>query len=220
MSGRNLARGRAPLRVMPGDGGGPKKPALSDEELVEGVRRGDDAIAGKLYDHLFGTVDRTLYRVLGQRGSDHPDLVQQSFEQVVLTLSRHAFAHLCSLKTWAARVATNVALNSLRARRRERAVFDWNQSSDAETLTSASRDPSALLDSRSQLERVRDLLSEMNPAQVEALLLHDVLGHDLGEIALMLQISVPAAQSRLFRGRRELRQRLEAAGIRSSKEAT
>jgi DNA-directed RNA polymerase specialized sigma24 family protein len=57
------------------------------------------------------------------------------------------------------------------------------------------------------------LLGEMNAAQVEVLLLHDVVGHDLSEIALMLGVSMPAAQSRLFRGRRELRQRLERDGL-------
>jgi RNA polymerase sigma-70 factor (ECF subfamily) len=204
---------------MQGDGGGPKEPALSDEELVEGVRNGNEAIAVKLYDHLYATVDRTLYRVLGQRGPDHSDLVQQAFEQVVLTVSRHAFAHLCSLKTWAARVSTNVALNSLRARRRERAVIDWTRDPEIDVLQHGSRDPTHVLDSRSQLERVRRLLFEMNPAQVEALLLHDVLGHDLGEIALMLRISVPAAQSRLFRGRKELRRRIEDAGLRPREES-
>jgi RNA polymerase sigma-70 factor (ECF subfamily) len=207
---------------MPGareGGGGPREPVISDEELVEGVRNGNEAVAVKLYDHLFSTVDRTLYRVLGQRGPDHADLVQQAFEQVVLTVSRHAFAHLCSLKTWAARVSTNVALNSLRARRRERAVIDWTRDPDSDGMLQGSRDPTNQLDSRSQLERVRRLLSDMNPAQVEALLLHDVLGHDLGEIALMLRISVPAAQSRLFRGRRELRRRIEDSGLRPKGES-
>lgn len=54
----------------------------------------------------------------------------------------------------------------------------------------------------------------MRHDRVEVLLLHDVMGHDLAEIALMIGISMPAAQSRLFRGRRELRQRLSETGLR------
>jgi RNA polymerase sigma-70 factor (ECF subfamily) len=184
--------------------------------LIEAVRRCDDAVASEIYDRLFGTIDQTLYRVTGQRGPDHDDLIQQAFEQVITTLSRHAFAGMCSLKTWASRVATNVALNALRARKRERTVIDRNWALD-DDVGPATRDPQRTLDSRAQLVRVRELLSEMKREQVEVLLLHDVMGHDLAELALMLGISMPAAQSRLFRGRGELRRRLEAAGIRSDR---
>jgi RNA polymerase sigma-70 factor (ECF subfamily) len=185
----------------------------SDEALIEAVRRGDDDVASEIYDRLFGVIDQTLFRVVGQRGPDHDDLIQQAFEQVVATLARHAFARMCSLKTWASRVATNVALNALRSRRRERTVIDRNQVFDDDLGPASGRDTQRALDSRAQLAHVRRLLGEMKRDQVEALMLHDVMGHDLAEIALMLGISMPAAQSRLFRGRGELRRRLEAAGI-------
>jgi RNA polymerase sigma-70 factor (ECF subfamily) len=188
---------------------------VSDEALIEAVQRADDRVASEIYDRLFEVVDRTLHRVIGTRGSDHDDLVQQTFEQIVLTLSRHSFAHLCSLRTWASRVATHVGLNALRSRRRERAVFD--KTLDLEVDVPAMgfvRDPHGALHSRHELEVVRALLSEMNPVVVEVLLLHDVFGHDVAEIAMMMGTSMPAAQSRLFRGRRDLRKRLERAGLR------
>lgn len=200
------------FRLVLGDAASKPLPAVSDETLIEAVRRHDDQLASEIYDRLFGAVDQTLFRVLGQRGPDHDDLVQQAFEQIVATLSRHAFAQMCSLKTWASRVATNVGLNALRAKRRERAVIDRSRPVDHDAVPTG-RDPQRAIDSRAQLERVRELLAEMKHDQVEVLLLHDVMGHDLAEIGLMLRISMPAAQSRLFRGRRELRRRLEALGI-------
>jgi len=48
----------------------------------------------------------------------------------------------------------------------------------------------------------------MNPERAQVLLLHEVNGLELAEIAAALGISVMAAQSRLSRGRRELRARL------------
>jgi RNA polymerase sigma-70 factor (ECF subfamily) len=199
---------------MPGGAGAPSEPpAVPDDAVVEAVRRGDHRIAHVIYERLRPVIDQTLYRILGHRGGDHDDLVQKAFEQVVITLSRHSFAHMCSLRTWAARIATNVGLNALRSRRRERTVIDWSRDPETPVAGEGSRDPSAMLDSRAQLQHVRLLLGEMNASQVEVLLLHDVVGHDLSEIALMLGVSMPAAQSRLFRGRRELRQRLERAGL-------
>lgn len=213
MSARRASSARSRLRLMTGGASGAEADVLSDDALIEAVQRSDDRVASEIYDRLFEVVDRTLHRVMGTRGSDHDDLVQQTFEQIVLTLSRHSFAHLCSLRTWASRVATHVALNALRSRRRERAVFDKSQELDSSIIGSG-RDPHGALHSRLDLGLVRGLLAEMNPVVVEVLLLHDVFGHDVAEIATMMGSSMPAAQSRLFRGRRDLRKRLERAGLR------
>jgi RNA polymerase sigma-70 factor (ECF subfamily) len=67
------------------------------------------------------------------------------------------------------------------------------------------------LEARSRLELVRQHLVAMKPALAEAIFLHDALGHDLAEIALMTGTSVAAAQSRLVRGRKELFRRLDRA---------
>jgi DNA-directed RNA polymerase specialized sigma24 family protein len=48
----------------------------------------------------------------------------------------------------------------------------------------------------------------MSPKKAMVLVLHDVLGHELAEVSVMLGISVSAAQSRLVRGRRDLLGRL------------
>jgi RNA polymerase sigma-70 factor (ECF subfamily) len=216
MSARRAASARSRLRVMPGGASaGAEATVLSDEALVEAVQRADERVASEIYDRLYEVVDRTLHRVIGNRGHDHDDLVQQSFEQIILTLSRHSFAHLCSLRTWASRVATHVGLNALRSRRRERAVFDKTQEIELDMSPPGfARDPHGALHSRLELQLVRGLLGEMNPVVVEVLLLHDVFGHDVAEIAMMMGTSMPAAQSRLFRGRRDLRKRLERAGLR------
>jgi DNA-directed RNA polymerase specialized sigma24 family protein len=43
------------------------------------------------------------------------------------------------------------------------------------------------------------------------MMLHDMLGRDLSEVAVLLDITVAAAQSRLVRGRKELERRLSGA---------
>jgi DNA-directed RNA polymerase specialized sigma24 family protein len=52
----------------------------------------------------------------------------------------------------------------------------------------------------------------MNPKGAQALLLHDVLGYDLAEIAQITGVTVAAAQARLVRSRKELLRRANKSG--------
>jgi len=197
------------------DRSGQREP--SDEELIDAVQRGDHQVASVIYQRLVGVVDHTLYRVFGRREVDHDDLVQAAFEQIVVTLSRRSYARACSLRTWASSIASHVGFNALRSRRRERRVLDREVGVDVEPARSGI-DVEGEASARAELERLRIQLSEMKSSHAEAVFLHDVLGHELAEIALMTQVSVSAAQSRLVRGRRELFRRLDRAAPRGKSE--
>jgi RNA polymerase sigma-70 factor (ECF subfamily) len=181
-----------------------------DEDLALAFQSGQPGAGIRLYDRLFPVVDATIVRILGRREHDHPDLVQSTFEQIVTTLSRRTFGRECSLAGWAAVLACHVGLNALRSRRRERGVIDRGPRIGAQdTLEHAV--PTSLesqLGARDELARVRRHLAEMDPDRVTAMLL-SAMGYDLAAVASLTGKSVAAAQSRLSRGRRELRDRLE-----------
>ncbi len=182
---------------------------MDDEALIDAVVRGDVRRAGTLHDRSIATIEATLFRVLGKREVDHDDLVQATFEQVVVTLMRGRFAGGCSLSTWASSVAAHVAFNSLRGRRRARHVFDPVELADvADPRTAA--DPERQVGAREEIRAVQKHLAAMSSDKAMILLLHDVLGHELSEIAVMVGASVAAAQSRLVRARRVLLKRLDA----------
>jgi RNA polymerase sigma-70 factor, ECF subfamily len=189
----------------------------TDAELIAAVVAGNDRVTIELYDRLVGVIDKSLFRVFGRREADHDDLVQTTFEQVVLTLARGSYAGNCSLKTWAARISVNVGLNALRSRRRERRVVD--HSAEFPLEFPANVDVERQSDARAALRVVMAQLAEMNPRRAEAVLLHDIQGYDLGEVALMTRVSITAAQSRLVRGRRELLKRLDGQQRKPSPKA-
>jgi len=189
---------------------------VSDDWLLEGIERGDQNVAVELYRRLLPVVEATLVRVLGRREADHEDLVQTSFEQIILTLSERRYARACSLKSWASTLAAHVGLKALRSRIRQRRVFDVHVEAHEATQHYGGRDDvERSVSSRQELEQVRRELATLPPARAEAVLLHDVLGHGLAEIAAMTGSSVVATQSRVSRGRRDLAERLAKA---SSKE--
>ena len=196
------------LRVVGGESGLPGR-AASDEAVIAAFARRDRRAAEMVYDHLVGVVDATLYRVIGRREADHEDLIQTTFEQIIITLSRETFAGGCSLRGWAASIACHVGLNAIRARRRARRVFAGSTDVDfAAPERASSANPEAEAVARTELDRLRAHLSEMDPDRAETIIVHDVFGVSLAETAKLMSVSLPAAQSRLVRGRREIRARM------------
>jgi RNA polymerase sigma-70 factor (ECF subfamily) len=183
---------------------------LSEEEVLDAIRRGDRALSTEICARLLGVVDATLVRVLGRRESDFDDLVQTSLEQIVLTIYTGKFSQRCTLSTWAAAVTSNVALHAIRRRRTERNLFDaFEDVEQAAPSTRRAVDPEASFLARQDLQRVRHHLSLMSERLSRTLLLHDVLGCELEETAEIMRVSAAAAQSRLTRGRRELARRIQ-----------
>jgi RNA polymerase sigma-70 factor (ECF subfamily) len=199
-----------PMEPVPDASARPATEPLADEALTLAFQAGEPGAGARLYDRLFPVVDATLVRILGRREHDHADLVQATFEQIVATLAKRTFARKCSLAGWAAVLGCHVGLNALRSRRRERAVVERDRDSE-DTGAPDREDPRRLeaqLRARDELEAVRRHLAQMDPDRVTSLLLH-AMGHDLTAIAALTSSSVAAAQSRLSRGRRELKARLE-----------
>jgi RNA polymerase sigma factor (sigma-70 family) len=208
------------LRVVRTPAVAEPSPARSDDELLEGLIRGDRALGSELCRRMTRVVDGTLYRVMGRREEEHDDLVQTAFEQIVLTLSQGRFSRECSLTTWASAITCNVALHAIRRRRTERRIFE--ESFDPEQLSRRAAtvsDPESHAGSREELVRVRAHLSRMSEKLAHTLLLHDMLGCGLAETATITGVSMAAAQSRLVRGRKELSTRMKRdqermAGVR------
>ena len=181
----------------------PKEEGLDDKALIAGLQVGDERIAAQLYQRLVNTVDHTLCRIFGRREQDHDDLVQATFEQIVLTLCSRRFEGACSLKTWASRLAAHVGLKALRSRQRERKVVDWGSAIEDSGFPSQC-DVEADVEARADIQRLRTLLARINPRRAEVVLLTDVLGHDLAEVSEMMALSMVATQSLLARGRKDL----------------
>jgi RNA polymerase sigma-70 factor, ECF subfamily len=181
--------------------------------ILAGLERQDAWASAALFDRLEAVVERALYRVLQQRGNDFEDLVQITFERIVRTLVERRFSAQCSLTTWAAAIATNVAIDSVRARVRERRIFAAESIDMADHELSTRAAVADRLEVRAEVLRLQTVLAQMNPGQAEAVFLHDVMGHDLSEVAIIAGVTIAAAQSRLVRGRREFLRRAKRNSV-------
>lgn len=199
----------AALRLVPG-GGEPTPsalPPLDDAQLLARMQAADEAAASELYERLEPRVGRTIRSLLGPRHTEHEDLAQQTFVEIVRSLDRYRGE--CSLETWASTIAARTVFKFLRRRTTERRLFE--DPGDEELAT-----PSGVaglgrqLVARSLAERVRGHLRQLDDAKMEAFLLHDVCGFDAREVAGIAGISEAAAHARIARGRRELQAKISA----------
>jgi RNA polymerase sigma-70 factor (ECF subfamily) len=187
----------------------PRRPAgtgadLGDAEICAALGDGASWAADALYDRVVDVVEAVLFRLLGA-DSDRDDLVQQAIERVVSSVVSGRFARGCSLRSWATLLAQHVAVDALRARARERKLFDRRIPYQTLELVEAhTATPEHLAETRRRMALLQSALTRVNRERSEAVVLHDVLGHDLAEIAQLTGVSVAAAQSRLVRGRREV----------------
>lgn len=183
--------------------------AWTQQEILDGVLRGNSAANAALYDTLRPVVVRSLARVLRDRRVDD-DLVQTCFERIVSTLVRKQ-GQVSNLSAWAGAISANVAVDALRARIRERELFepqlgpkDLAPKAPAQAFP---LEPEQEVEARSRLQWVQSVLAKMKPKQAQTLLLHDVFGHDLEEVAQLTGVTPSAAQRRLSRARHELLRR-------------
>jgi RNA polymerase sigma-70 factor (ECF subfamily) len=181
--------------------------------VLEAFESGASDFGQLFYDYLIRVIDRTLQSVLGERACEHDDLVQGAFEKLLVTLAEGTFRRECSLKAWAAVVTTRVGLNAIRSRQTMRRYFPRSIDDSGSFLLEPKRCQQGQLEGRALLRVVREELSRMRHERAEALVLADVLGHDIKEVADELNVSTAAAQSRIVRGRSELRRRLERRGM-------
>ena len=177
---------------------------FTDEDLIDGLLQGRNAAAEHLCRQLRPVIERTLRRLF-PGCEDHDDLVQSSLERVVRTLVEKRFAGACSLSTWASTIAAHVGIDAMRSRTRERGLFRVGLSSSPDILAQPEAVPlERKLEARSELSCLTEVMDSISPEHRQTLLLHDVLGLELKDIADETGVTPAAAQSRLVRGRREL----------------
>lgn len=195
-----------PLSSSSSDAGEEEEPKSGTREndlgIVAKVRRGECSAVAVLHDRVRPQIDRTLERLLGRRDADHEELAQIALTELVLTI--HRFRGDCSLDHWTARITAHAVYNEMRRRRRARRVFAFEIDTDLEESMSRT-DTEREVGARGLLRRVRACLDELEPNKAWTLVLHDVCGHSLREVADITSVSLSAAQSRLVRARREFR---------------
>ena len=179
-----------------------------DAQLMLRVGEGDDTSFALLLERHRGPVVHFLYRMV-QNQAVSEELAQEVFLRVYR--SRSTYEPTAKFTTWLFRIATHVALNSIRDGKKEKG----HESLDVETADGmerqvADRQPTVEQEMVHEVKRreVRQAIEALPAKQRAAVLMHKYEGLDYAQIAAVLSCSESAIKSLLFRAYESLRGRL------------
>ena len=190
----------------PGNTGRSEEDA-DDVRLMRLVGQGDTGAFEELVDKHQALVAGTVARMLGSN-SDVEDIAQQVFIRVWKSARR--YVPRAKFTTWLLKITRNLVFNELRrSRRRPHVPLQSEPGAEDPPLkdeTNLAPDASLL---ESELQRtVEEAILQLPESQRMALVLRRYEQLSYEQIAEVLDLSVPAVKSVLFRARTELRSRL------------
>jgi RNA polymerase sigma-70 factor (ECF subfamily) len=177
-----------------------------DTALMLKVSQGDGVSFDLLLHRHRSSVVNHLYRSVRNRAIAE-ELAQDVFVRVYR--SRERYQPEAKFTTWLFRITTNVALNWRRDSRYENGHVRLDDR-ELPKLELRSKEPGLedVLLEQSRASEIRKAVETLPSKQLAAVLMHKYEGMDYSQIAAVLNCSIPALKSILFRAYQTLRQRL------------
>ncbi len=174
------------------------------------AQNGDAEAFAQVFESLRGTVFAVAARLVGP--DDAEDVTMETFLRAWQGVSQ--FNGRSSLKSWLYRIAHNCAIDAIRKRKRQREIHPEHDAEGRDRMEAVADE--AVEHPASGLERDedREVLDRALQALPEEhrliLLLRYSEGLSYGEIAAAAGLPIGTVMSRLFNGKRKLKQHLRA----------
>ena len=183
---------------------------MNELDLIQQLREGDEQAFKSLVTNYQDLVFNTAIGIV-QNSEDAEDVAQEVFIQVYRSIDQ--FKGDARLSTWIYRITTTKALDHIRSRKRKkRFAFITSLFGPNDELVHEPVDfqhPGVALDRKEQAALLFQMIAQLPENQKVAFTLHKTEELSYQEIADVMQLSVSAVESLLFRARQNLRKLLE-----------
>ena len=188
------------------------KPAETDQQLVERVKRGDKRAFDLLTLKYQHRIAQLVARTIGNR-HEVLDITQEAFIKAYRALP--GFRGDSQFYTWLYRIAVNTAKNYLAARSRRPFQVD-GEADGSNFLESGRGSPSDIASPETQLTRdelaqtINRALDDLPEELRAAVTLRELQYLSYEEIAEVMDCPVGTVRSRIFRAREAIEKRIDA----------
>ena len=189
--------------------------STSDNSLVKEFISGNDAAFAQIVTRYKDSITNYLNMMVGDYDTAI-DLSQETFIRVYKNIGR--YSHFYQFSTWIYRIATNLAIDEMRYRKRRGRVFYRNVLGSRPSAEGGSREFEITDVRRGPREEVLrkessrvlgDAIRSLPPKYRTAFIMKEVENLPYDEIAKVLNCSAGTIKSRLHRARELLQRKLE-----------
>src|SRR4051794_6658388 len=188
------------------------RPDVTDHDLVEAVRAGDDHAFERLYDRYHRRISAYIFGMVHDHGRAE-DLTQEVFVSALRRMRQTDRA--IAFKPWIYEIAKNACIDAFRrSRRAEEVSIDAEDGhglapADHTKLHAVGASPEAAVEGKQQLEHLRGAFGGLSDAHHQILVMRELEGLSYREIGERMGMSRPSVESTLFRARRRLTEEYE-----------
>ena len=179
---------------------------INETDFIEQLQAGDEVAFRRLLEVYGKTVFNTCLNFL-QSAQDAEDITQEVFLSVHLSVQH--FKNDSKLTTWIYRIAVTKSLDAIRMKKRKkrfgfmRAMFE-NLSNEPIFDKPNFDHPGVLLENKERATILFKAIDKLPENQKAAFLLNKIEQLSYNEVAAILQTSVAAVESLLFRAKQNL----------------
>jgi RNA polymerase sigma-70 factor (ECF subfamily) len=184
-------------------------------DLIRRVKAHDELAFREMVEQYQAKVFSIIYGILRNR-NDAEDIAQQVFAKVYFSIG--SFDSRSSLLTWVHKITVNECYDYLRKKRVRKLVYESDFSAeDAEYVDAAESAPDLVPLEHQLAERdlVVKLLANVSEEARSLMLLKEVEGHSVEELAAMTGLNENTIKIKLFRTRQKLLTAARRLGKRS-----
>ncbi|MHC4393466.1 MAG: RNA polymerase sigma factor [Planctomycetota bacterium] len=185
--------------------------------LARAFRHGDEQAYADLVTLYRDRLYRLAYRLTG-RQEDALDVVQDAFLKVYKDIN--AWTERASFYSWVYRVTSNLAIDRLRRRKRDRSAKAKIQERTRSFVPDPTDAIAELSERRHRLGMVKAAIDTLPEGQREIMVLRHFEGLSLREIATLRGCALGTVKSTLFQALKSLKRQLPDQGSPRSSEPT
>jgi RNA polymerase sigma factor (sigma-70 family) len=186
------------------------RPDVTDHDLVQAVRAGDDHAFERLYHRYHRRISAYIFGMVHDHGRAE-DLTQEVFVSALRRMRQTD--RPIAFKPWVYEIAKNACIDAFRrSKRAEEVSIDAEEGlapADHGKLASNSPSPDAAVEGKQQLDDLCGAFGGLSDAHHQILVMRELEGLSYREIGERLDMSRPSVESTLFRARRRLTEEYE-----------